>query len=566
MPSPTDWILLRKTINHYGGEPCEKWGEIDSSNVEAVANQKCDNKCLFEFLLMNDHIHNANTLASCLPLFDDENVQFIYNSHHSKYIELLKIICTDQLILLYESYQTDNDDYRTIISIRYEKMLASTSPNDNDPIMDLLYEFKFLIHYHDFYDHIISIKSNNFTNDFCHYYQKYLEFIPLIYRLINEYYLSWIKHQLQIIIDIGNSSYIIIVEHYEYLMNCLKSLPVEYMDYRYQDNLGNNILLYLATLPHLSDTINSEIFQEFFNKHKTIPLDIKNIDGNTMFHMVAEYENVSLLIAFKEWVSENPTNIIRLTNNDGRTMFDILMEKNNFNMIAQIIEYLTPNEYTILTKYLTAHFGLLDSIPVNSYMQNIYVASINCYMQTLYDMKQNILFDKTIYSDISNQILKLVDKHYDDELPEQHIGYYLEWLRICMIITEDDLFKKILLKYFSRDLAQFLNRILPSTDETLTMLAIRQQNLCCMKLLFDQNINLAITNNTGLNAIIIALGTTNLSLLKLIQHYVQKDTNYHMATMAINNYIELLGKQDVLYHFSIIDIITKLYHKFYHKN
>src|SRR5438128_1727144 len=96
----------------------------------------------------------------------------------------------------------------------------------------------------------------------------------------------------------------IVSEYYENLKNCLVDMPKKYVDCRYQDKKGNNILFYLATLPYLSSQINKEIYLNFFenNEYSFVPLENKNIDGNNIFHIIAEYENEILLEILIQWL------------------------------------------------------------------------------------------------------------------------------------------------------------------------------------------------------------------------------------------------------------------------
>src|SRR5687768_788236 len=104
MPNETDWIMLKKTINCYKNDISETWGFINQENATIVAAHKCRGKDLSEFLLSNDHFFDANTVASSIELFNESNIQSIYDKHHTKYCEILKLLCTDKMILLYEEY------------------------------------------------------------------------------------------------------------------------------------------------------------------------------------------------------------------------------------------------------------------------------------------------------------------------------------------------------------------------------------------------------------------------------------------------------------------------------
>ena len=313
MPNEKDWILLKKTISAYNNKIYDTWGSIHPDNAAELSLKKYNELNLFEFLIQNNHFFEGNTVASYIQLISDANIQLIYQKHNDKYCEILKILCTDKMILFYEQYHTkitegneNNKDfnYRTVLSKRYEKLILSEPPINI--IVDIIHQFKFMIHPYleDFYNFILNLWSNkphgsSPTNDsideyistFLELYKSYKQMVPLIYRLINEYYLEYIRYQLKMINDFSNNSFIIISEYYENIKIIINSLPTNYVDNHYQDRFGNNMAMYLAMLPFLSDEINDEIYTDFLTHVPNIPLDMCDHEDNTIFHIIANNNN-----------------------------------------------------------------------------------------------------------------------------------------------------------------------------------------------------------------------------------------------------------------------------------
>lgn len=592
MPNQTDWFLLNKTINGHDENIIEIWGSINQENALIISNEKYNGKSLFEFLLENEHFSDANTIASCISLFDETNIQFIYKKHHDKYNEILQLICSDKMIILYNEYYEKmyksnnnlltetmdsefindfNNTYKMVVSEKYKMMVSDISSNDN--IIDLVNEFKFLIHPYleDFYNFCLNIKILDHVNKFNKSYEKYKEIVPLIYRLINDYFLELIKCQLKTIEDISGTSVHIITEHYENLIKCISFIPKNYVDYRYYDKSGNNILIYLAKLPYLSDPINRKIYHEFLKQIVDIPFDFENFDGNTLLHMIAFYENEIFLEIVLNWFfemaslnyfgspinnSENQiktkiVNVLLIKNKKGKTIFDILLEKNNFSMLIKIIDYVPLKIYHKLTNKLIENFEIIDKIPDNKKFIQIYLDSIDSFMDVLLEMKQNILYNLDNYNTYKIKIIKLLEK-CPSELTMNN-NCYSEWLLICIKANEFELFKIILSKYFynkqNQNTIDYLNKII--RGEPIIISAIREEKIFFVKNLLDYDIDLSICDETDKNAIIITLETKNLYLIRLIHSYVINIPAHQNMISVINNYIDLLDKYETFDVFSI---------------
>jgi ankyrin repeat protein len=599
MPNQTDWILLNETINNYGGEIAKTWGGITEENAHTLYAHKYNEKDLFDFLLSNEHYPDANTVASCIPLFSEENVQLIYDRHHAEYHEILKLLCTDKMILLYEQcheqcheqhheknipmeQKTDSDDniYRTIISRRYEKMINANPPNNI--IIELINEFKFLTHacLEGMCIFSTGIKNIDVVTNFTYRYKKYLEFVPLVYRLINEYYLEYVKFQVKTIEDMYGNSFIILMEYYENLKKCITSLPKNYVDYRYKDRSGNNIIFYLIILPLLSEKINKEIYQEFFSNRNEIPLDAKNSDGDTLFHFMASYENDVFLQTLLEWffikqesLFENEQKIklsqfLKIENIYGKNATDIMFEKNNYTMIFRIIDYIPDRAYNKLTNRLIENFDIvaksthmMDKIPPTNNIHKIYIDCINYFMDLLYKMKYEILYDLVAYSDCKFKIIKLLEKCSNEIDINQ--DYYLEWLGICTKNNEFDLFKIILSKYFYNEhdngLIKYLNGVVTTSGEPLIIIAIKEQKIPFVKYLLNYNIDLLVCDKTNRNSLVVALETKNVYLIRLLREHIINDPIHASMATIMGHFINLLEAHTTFNTFSFADTLSRLW-------
>ncbi|XWV26018.1 putative orfan [Tupanvirus soda lake] len=594
MPNQTDWILLKKTINNYKGDIAETWGYITEENANIVCTHEYNGKDLFDFLMFNEHFSDANTVASCVSLFTEKNMQIIYEKHHAKYHDILKLLCTDRMILLYEQYHTKvhdenaglttdtiitdqesdfNNIYRTAISKRYEKMLNDKPPSNI--IIDVINEFKFLTHPYleDFYIFSLNIKNIEQITKFTDMYKKYMDFVPLVYRLINEYYLEYIKYQLKTIDDMFGSSFIIVLEYYENLKKCITSLPKKYVDYRYKDKYGNNIMFYLITLPFLTEKINKEIFEDFFQNNDDIPLDIRNSDGNTIFHFIALYENEIFLKILMDWITQKQIisteneyqnkigELLKIENAYGKTVFDILLEKNNYTILMKIVEYMPAKTYLKITNKLIENFDIIEKIPNCGNINKIYFDSTNYFVDSLYNMKKEILYDLTEYNECKLKISKLLSKCSNEIDINQE--YCLEWLFVCIKNNEFDLFKLILSKYFYNEQnnisKRYLSKPLTKTGEPIIITAIKEQKIQFIKYLLNYDIDLFVCDKSNRNVFLAALETKNIYLIRLLREYIINIPSYSSMASIMETFVNLLEKHETFNTFSISDTLIKMW-------
>lgn len=614
MPSKkTDWLLLKKTLDKHGQDISEIWGQINEENASIISKLKYHNKPLFEYLLTNKHYYDANTISSYISLFNEKNINLIYEEHHRNYQEILKILCMDKMILMYEKYQKEacagptdtettdnvttdtettdtetdnaisdfNHTYRIIISERYKDILLDHPPNNL--ILELVKEFNFLTHQNmdNFNIYLMKNKQIYPINKFNDIYIKYKKIIPLIHRLINEYYLEYIKYQIKTINDAINNSFIIL-EHYDNLKKCIEILPQKYLDYHYQDKFGNNIIMYLATLPNLLEPMNNlgnnimvitnVIYKSFFDKINTsnnFPLDLQNSDNNTVFHLIALNENEIFLEILLDFFGNNDdyeyvydqmnrrlVELLAIENNEHDTIFDILIVKNNYSMLNKIINYAQDRVCDELVKKIIEESVITDKIPdTNHNFTKIYLEAINCLLNNIFLTKNKIIYDLNDYAISMEKIFKLIKKCCDKTNIQQN--YYLEWLLISIMNNEIELFKNILTKFISNK--QSLNKIIGSTAEPIIMTAIRYQKMAFIQILLDQHIDLSVCDNTNKNIIIVALETQNLFIIELIRDYIINTNSNHDMLIVMNNYIDLLREHAIFDIFSIPKTVCKIF-------
>ena len=593
MPDKTDWFLLYETIKKYDSIIFETWGEIDENNAYDISNRTYQNQNLFEFLLSNNHFMDVNTIASCVSLSDDIYINAIGKKHHQKYHELITVLCTNKMIFLYESFtqrinsdspiDTEfNESYRIVVSKRFEDIL--TNKHSIDIVTDIIYEFNFLTHVYieEFYFFCLTCNSNNNNNNnnsdnsinenivkFVELYKKYKEIVPLVYRLINEYYLDYIKHQLRTIDEIFEKSPIIVSEYYDDLKKNLLLFPNQFIDYTYCDKYGNNIIIYMAMLPFLSETANQELYDVFFGEITNIPLDIKNNDGNNILHVCAYHNNKIFMLEVLKWIKNNyqsdASNIIakklNTENNLSQTIFDILIEQKMPSILFKIMEYMPIQVYFKLTNILVDDIDILDKIPNNINIEQVFFACINNFMISLLEMKNNILYDINLYDSIKKKIFKLLLKCSSDLNLSQE--YCLEWLLYCIKMNDNDLFKQFISKFFFNEkniqLYKYLNKISLKEHEPIIITAIKQENITIIKILLGFEPDLTLCDELNRNAIIVALETKNLYIIQLIRNYISHINSQQCMIKIMDNFIELINKREMYDIYSIREIFGRLW-------
>lgn len=571
----SEWDLVRNAIKQFinsdNFDSNEKesntaieysiWESIDENNALSVALIKCGDHNLFEFLLSKNIFDCANIVASQIQIFNDTNIKLIYDKHHLMYNELLKILCMNKFILLFETYydriydeyniKDNNNTYRSDISKRYEKMLSDTT--SNSIIIELIDEFKFLSH------HILSEFVNSLTDSgdeeityFIKLYSTYKEFIPLINRVINEYYIEYIKYQIQSINDIIGGSEIVLVEYYENILRMIRSIPENYVNYKYQDRFGNNIGMYLAMLPCVGlpnelNNISTEIYREYLYRKEHIDLQQINKNGNTIFHIIANNANADFFKMITEIsVISNVSNILLHKNSENKTVFDIILDKNNIPISKMLLDYAPVNIYINLIK-------MLPPYEIDDYNQ-----IIDRLTNYILKLKRNIMYDISEYNNIKNSILFCFDKLNTNKVDE---NICLEWLFSYAEINDIDIFSKIIDLIKINNKLDCLNIVQSIRDETILMNIIKNEKNSFLRILLENDINMFVTDSTGKNAFIYAIESKNIYTIHLIKEYISSNSKYKSMNNIFDIYIELYNQNNDRELFTIMRLIQYIWKK-----
>lgn len=582
MSQQADWISLVKTINNYKGNITETWGHITLDNVMKIYKKQFKGKNLLDFLLSKGHYYEANTVASHISLINDVDIQSICQKHHNLYINIVKILSTDKMIVLYEQYHQKVSlelsseeifdlDYRQVMAKQYEKMIDQTP--SNHIVLELINEFRLLTHpiMEDFF-HFLSIMDNiEVVKKVMNCYHEYTDFIPLVYRFINEYYLEFIKDQTQIILDMNSSSPIIVSEYFDNIKKCVISLPKNYVDFRYIDRYGNNILFYLVSVPNIIIQSNEEIFQTFFDLNTNIPWNHVNHEGNTIFHLCALYENEIFMTKALEWFHQRDSNdllknCLNITNNKGKDVFDILLDNQNYLIMIGLIDYLPTKISNQINNIIINNFSLVDKISNRRDASKIYVNIIDYFLNILFKNKNDLLFNIKNYNDHKNKIIKILNKYsYEDHVISSDLidkKHLLNWLLICIKIYDFDIFTIILEKYFDQnnnDDIIFLSETLTSENQTLLHTAICYQRIPFINALINHKIDLF--NHNIKNTIVGALKTKNPFLIRLIRKHVLESQNHNEMVEIMTQFIDIIETHESYDYnsFSIKMVISKLW-------
>lgn len=538
MSDQEDWILLSKIINSYSENISLLWGNITRDNCINVISKKYKDKTLFEFLVDNSHFSCAHTIAPYINMCSDQIIDYIYEKHNNIYISIVKNLHTLQ------SFFVNNDILSETISVefiydinkRFEKI--KLEKKSSDIITSIIYEADFLL-----CDNIKKIYNNlekNYQKNFDNFYMlyiNYIKFVPLLYKLLNEYYIENVKNYVNSIIDLCSSAIIIISEIYNSLKILLLNLPKKYIDFKYQDVFGNNILMYISMLPIVFENFNNEIYDIILNLNSYF--DLYNNDKNNIYHLCVIYDNIILLNKIIK-LQPDIKKILSKKNNDNKNVFDILIEKNNYEFLLSIINYMPSKYFNIIKNNLIKNFDIIDKIPDNLVYEDICLCNIGYYMDELFFCVDNILYDKSHYDNTKLKIGKLFSRKYD--YSNYNRKCYIEWLNICIIIDDIDMFNQIINKFFYlKNIAcKYFDKQMDNNGEPIIVLAIRSKKIPFIKKILEYNVNLCIVGTSGHNGITSALETKNLYILTFIKKFMQKDIKYDKITI-IDSYIKFLN-------------------------
>lgn len=508
----TDLSLITNLINESGEEYIKVWGSIDSENAPIIALNKYSDQNLFEFLMTNNLIKEATIIASFVELFNDQHLKLILDANHKLYLEVIKILCMDQMILLFEDFfqlNTEFDNsletvyYRKDLASRYDSMMTDT-PLVNS-IVGMISEYKFLSHpcIKQFYikTSITTIDSNEeLIKKFNIQYELYEEIVPLIQKTINEYYIEYIKYQLHNIRDTIDNN-LITYEYYDLVKKFIDTQPNEYIDYTYTDRFGNTMIMYLAQIPILSETINKEIYQAFLNKASNINFQTVNFNGDTVLHIAASNQNEIFLRELLD--IPDISEIIALENFSEQSIFDIL-----FNLKSGLLNDILPLAPSKFYLKLTVDQIQSSDIKPEFYLKGLTVC-VNELQQT-----DRILYNIETYNNIKEKIIAFINKITD------YSELINDWLIICITTNEIDLFELFLTKFCSDS-----NKKIFFSNKLVTMIFL-DEKIPFIKVLLKLNIDLLAYDETGTSAISIVLQSNNYYIINLVFAHIQNRPSY----------------------------------------
>ncbi len=100
----SDIVRLRETISKFDFEHKKCWSHINVDNYVKVSQITCKKESLFEYLIKNNYAHEAYSIISTASLLDDRYLELIIKKHNQLSLELIKLLATNDMILIFENY------------------------------------------------------------------------------------------------------------------------------------------------------------------------------------------------------------------------------------------------------------------------------------------------------------------------------------------------------------------------------------------------------------------------------------------------------------------------------
>ena len=137
-------------------------------------------------------------------------------------------------------------------------------------------------------------------------------------------------------------------------------------------------------------------------------------------------------------------------------------------------------------------------------------------------------------------------------------------MNVCIKNNDEKLFKNILSKYFpntkNSNASKYLSQLIKLYGESLIILAIRKENVFFIRILLDYNIDLLVCNTMESNALISALGTNNIYVIKLFKNYITDAPKYQSMLPVYDNFIFLLDKNEIGQISNIYETLLGIWH------
>lgn len=557
MPTADDWELLNNTAKKF-----YDYTHINASNAQNVNNSIIiDNKSLFHILLSNEYYAELNTLASAIVFFTPSNFNLICQQHHQLYCNLISILCYDEMIIYFEKIFNDDplnvtNSYRDICSIRLKQI------KDNQvqyPIfLQLIDEFNYLHNntFERFYEHckasciddpLSMYNINNIIIKFTNSYEKYTEFIPIIYRCINEYYIEYLDYQIQQIIALYGNSNVLLIEYYNNILKCISNLPMKYVDCRFINAQQQNILFTLAKMPKISGTdICDSIYTALFDQVKYIDLNIMDDNSNNILQIMVNFENEIMIKYLLKWINDNNMTsyisaMVYNKNIWNKTLFDIIIDKNNYDLMSFFDGFIPEYIYVKLTNRLIEDISLGNQDVPLHFTVDIYFKCIDYFIDELKKLHSDILYDLSKYNMYRinvSKLIKIIFHHKTTDINKNDtiMTQLVYWLVMCIDIDDIKLFSIILNNAFiGTQMKHYLDMVVVDNN-TLISYAVKNNKYKFINKLLKHNINIH-------DAVLMCIAFDKIDILKIFKNYLItnecSDHNNQLLYQAIDNYLNL---------------------------
>lgn len=547
MSNSNKFLSLIKTINSYGQDVTAVWGDITKDTAETVALKQYDNVNLVQFLLKNRNYYDALTLLSYLSICSNEVINAVYTYHHRDYVDILSMLSTDKMILLYEQYHlkvheqnkgltsTDvsfTNNYRKVISKKYLKSKSSRSADNNSSkyISTIINEYKFLTfeYINDFFVFLLNIKTIDYVTKFTDLYAAYKQFTLIIDKLINEYYLEYIRYQFNNINNMCGNSFIILEPYYKNIINCIKCLPVKYIDVNYQNNEQFTIIHYIAYLPVLEQNMNIELCNAIENIVPKFRTDLIDNDNNSVIHAAVLNDNFTLIDIFLHADDIDDTAKLSTTalikNSSNRSVYDILIEKDRYDYVSKIaVDKLPDKVKNALIDKIINNFDTVNFLIEDKIYAELFFTLINYYFDTAVQLKTDIFYDIIEYNRIITKIVHLISV-----LDQMTTDICTVWLLKSITIDEIQIFDAIVKKLKNKnvDIKNFFNSLPGAENDTFMFVCINMNRLNFVEYIAKFKPDLNLVGKSGYSSIIAALNCNNQDIISvLINCLDDKDDN-----------------------------------------
>jgi len=242
---------------------------------------------------------------------------------------------------------------------------------------------------------------------------------------------------------------------------------------------------------------------------------------------------------------------LNMKNADGKTVFDILLENNSLQFIFKLIDYIPASSHMKIINKINQNPTLLFNLQntESKLIYPIYASCVDYQFIILRETKKKIIYDLVEYQKrigYIEKILSYLNNNYKD-LGNQP----LEWLYHTLMLNQDELFCMIMNKYFPNDQDEQAIAYLTSVlDEGCSLISksIQLQNMRFIKHLFlySNPMTLQTLDLHQKNAIIYALETKSIPIIKLVKFYSKGKKGKYMDKV-IDNYLEVLeGNQKII--------------------